>query len=148
MVKRKATLANGEVGSKKRKAASAEQPAADSSGPHVLEPLLLKGGQDIGKAIGRGTGQAKRAGKAKRLHVAAQHAAEAPLPEPEAIAAQPWQRNDASGAAAAVGLPEAAEVAFRNREKVLLLSSRGITHRRGAAAWRRIVAVDFPLQCG
>ena len=143
MVKRKAAVADGQASLKKRKAGRAEQLVGGSSGPAVLAPLLLKGSQDAAKASGsmRGKGPAQRPGKAKRSRAAAPDAAETPLPEPsEGAAAQPLEREDASGAAAtAVGLLEngkaaAAEAAFRNKEKVLLLSSRGITHRHVAPA--------------
>ena len=157
MAKRKAAVANGQAGPKKRKAALAEQLTAGSGGPTMQAPVLLKGGQDLAKATGsaRGTGQARRPGKAARSLAATHLAAEAPLPEPDAAAAQPLGRDDASGAAVTAVAPRengkvaAAELAFRNREKVLLLSSRGITHRHVAAADCRIVAVAMcPLQRG
>jgi len=81
----------------------------------------------------------KPPGKAARRRAAAatQEAAEAPLPGAALAAAQPAGRQAAGGAGAgAAGEPRgdglaaaAAEPGFRNREKVLLLSSRGITHR-------------------
>lgn len=142
MVKRKAAIADVQASLKKRKAGRAEQLAGGSSGPAVLAPPLLKGSQDVAKAVGsvRGVGPAKRPGKAKRSRAAAHNAAETSLPEPEGAAAQPLEREDASGAAAAAvgllgnGKAAVAEAAFRNREKVLLLSSRGITHRHVAPA--------------
>ena len=153
MVKRKAAVADGQAGLKKRKAGLVEQLTGGSSGPAVLAPPLLKGSQDVPKAVGsiRGTGLAKRPGKAKRSRAEAHDAAEIPLPEAEGAAAQPLEREDASGAAAtAAGLLEngkaaAAEAAFRNREKVLLLSSRGITHRHVAPAGRKIIALAFSI---
>ena len=142
MVKRKSAVADGQASLKKRKAGVAQQLAGGSSAPAVLAPALLKGSQDTAKAVGnvRGMSPAKRPGKAKRLRATAHDAAETPLPELPGAAAQPLEREDASGAAAtAVGLLEngkaaAAEALFRNKEKVLLLSSRGITHRHVAPA--------------
>ena len=85
--------------------------------------------------------ETKRPGKAARRRAAAatQEAAEAPLPGAVPAAAQPSGRQAAGAAGAGAtgepagnGLAEAAaEPGFRNREKVLLLSSRGITHRCG-----------------
>lgn len=121
MAKRKAPQANGEAAQKKKKVAAAELPAA-------VAPVLVP-------AKAQQEGKVKRLGKAARLRAAALQAAEPPLPEPVEAAARPSERPDATGAAAAVLTPTvnggaaASEPAFRNKEKVLLLSSRGITHR-------------------
>ena len=136
MAKRKAALQNGQAGQKKQKKGLAEQLPVQTAIKLVTDtaPVAAEvAGAASGKAERKG--KAKRLGKAARLQAAAMQAAEAPLPESALAAAQSSERSDGSGAAAAAvgpavnGTAAAREAAFRNKEKVLLLSSRGITHR-------------------
>ena len=133
MAKRKAAVQNGQVQEKKQKNTSAGVEPVPAAVPATGAAAEKKR-------------KPKRLGKADRLRAAAAQAAqaaEAPLAEPVLTAALPSERADASGAAAAAAVPaqngSAAvhETVFRNKEKVLLLSSRGITHRCGSQSSKR-----------
>ena len=135
MAKRKAALQTGQAGQKKQKKGLAEQLPVQTAIKLVTDTVPVAS-EVAGAASGKAErkGKAKRLGKAARLQAAATQAAEAPLPESALAAAQSSGRSDGSGAAAAAvgpanGTAAAREAAFRNKEKVLLLSSRGITHR-------------------